>query len=79
MPDGTLVIPVAADYIPWTSLLSQRAQEFLTLVKTDSSIKGIRVVTDGRFSPLAEQELSRLGVSVTGQFLGLRQLGKPTN
>ncbi len=75
---GSLIIPVAADYVQWTALLNQRAQEFLALVKPEGSIKNIRVVLDGHFSPLAGQELARLGVSATGQFLGPLQVKGPS-
>ncbi|MBV9877081.1 MAG: hypothetical protein JO025_20295 [Verrucomicrobia bacterium] len=66
--DGMLVIPIQWDYVVWTP----GAKRFLTALKAENfgePVSSYSLIVTGAISPLADQELSVDGISVTTKAL----------
>ncbi len=62
---GTLMIPLAADYVIWTPATAALAHAITKEVPGNLNIERRELVLSGAASPLARERLEALGVAVT--------------
>jgi hypothetical protein len=62
---GTLVIPLAADYVNWTPATAALADVITKEAPGNLNVERRELVLSGAASPLARERLEALGIAVT--------------